>query len=317
MIEDLVARVESGDDDAVEELADIAAADPDALAPYHLRLLDAGAFWRESVLYRGADEEFQRAVVARIESGGSELPGRLAFVLAQTRGHVAQDAFRRWVGSPPTVPDFDPYQRGVAALIRDGGWELSSDGVRELCGASAYRLVPEQGGGERTGDTCPWCASPLWTALDLDTADPRVAEALAHTQWQGRLRIATCHLCSCYGTTYCEVTDDGGATWSAHNERPDYLPGGGAEEPPLIRFTPGEQRPTAHLASAWAREGSTLGGCPDWIQDPAYTDCPKCGMAMDYVGLVGGADLSDYGEGAYYLFVHAQCGLAAVEYQQS
>ncbi|TDC19754.1 DUF1963 domain-containing protein [Actinomadura bangladeshensis] len=52
-------------------------------------------------------------------------------------------------------------------------------------------------------------------------------------------------------------------------------------------------------------------------QDPAYADCPKCGKAMDYVGLVGGADLFDYGEGASYLFVHAHCGLAAVEYQQS
>ncbi|MGR7001652.1 hypothetical protein ACU686_32495 [Yinghuangia aomiensis] len=30
-----------------------------------------------------------------------------------------------------------------------------------------------------------------------------------------------------------------------------------------------------------------------------------------------GADLGEYGEGAWYVFLHAPCGLAAVEYQQS
>lgn len=36
---------------------------------------------------------------------------------------------------------------------------------------------------------------------------------------------------------------------------------------------------------------------------------------MDYLGLVGGSDLHEYGEGAHYLFLHTPCGLAAVVYQ--
>ncbi|MEU8802308.1 hypothetical protein [Spirillospora sp. NPDC048819] len=316
MIEELVARVESGDDAVVDELADRAAADPAALAPYLLRLLDAGAFWRLGVLYRGADEDFQREVVARIESGTGHRSYMLPYLLAQTRGPVVEEAFRRWMRSPPPGPDFDPYRRGVAALIRDGGWELSADGVRELCGTGAYRLVPGAAG-DRADGTCPWCGSPLWTALDVDTADPRVGDALAHTGWRGRLRVVTCHFCSCYGTTFTEVTAGGDANWSARNVRPEYLPGGRPEEPPSTRFAPGDRQATPYLSSAWERGGSTLGGCPDWIQDPAYPDCPGCGKAMDYVGLVGGADLHEYGEGAYYLFLHTPCGLAAVEYQQS
>ena len=62
--------------------------------------------------------------------------------------------------------------------------------------------------------------------------------------------------------------------------------------------------------------GSTLGGRPDWIQDAEHADCPGCGQLMDYVGLIGGADLDDYGEGAYYLHLHQPCGFAAVNYQQ-
>jgi hypothetical protein len=38
---------------------------------------------------------------------------------------------------------------------------------------------------------------------------------------------------------------------------------------------------------------------------------------LDYVGLIGGADLYDIGEGAYYLHLHQPCGFAAVNYQQS
>lgn len=315
MIEDLVGRVEAGEDAAVEELADLAAAGPAAVAPYLLRLLDAGALWRAEVLYRGADEDFQREVVARIDSGADQRPAMLGYLLAQTRGRVVEEAFRRWTQAPPPG-DFDPLQRGAAALARDGGWEPTADGVRELCGSSAYRLVPGPGG-DRPEGTCPWCASPLWTALDVDTADAKAGVALAHTGWSGRLRIVTCHFCTCFGTTYAEVTEDGDARWSARNVRPDFLPAVRPEEPPLVGFAPGERRPTPYLSSAWNREGSTLGGCPDWIQGPAYRDCPNCDRAMDYVGLIGGADLHEYGEGAYYLFLHAPCGLAAVEYQQS
>ena len=310
-----MARVESGEDRVIDQLADRAAADPAALAPYLLRLLDAGALWRLDVLYRGADEGFQREVVARIGSGTDEGTPMLAYVLAQTRGPAVEEAFRRWTRSPPPGPHFDPFERGVAALTRDGGWELSPDGIRELCGTSAYRLVPETDA-HRVDDSCPWCASPLWTALDLDTAEPRVADALAHTGWRGRLRIVTCHWCSCYGTTYAEVTADGNASWSAHTVRPAYLPGDGPGEPPRVGLAPGEQWTTPYMASATLSGGATLGGCPDWIDDPVFPDCPECAEAMDYLGLIGGADLDD-GEGAYYLYLHAPCGLAAVEYQQT
>ncbi|RKS09342.1 hypothetical protein DFP74_5077 [Nocardiopsis sp. Huas11] len=315
MIEDLVARVESGDESVIDALVDHAAADPAAMAPYLPRLLDAGVFWRLHVLYRGADDDFQRQVVAEIDSGTDEGTAVLAHVLAQTRGPVVEEAFRRWAQSPPLGPHFDPYRRGVAALTRDGGWELAPNGIRELCGTGAYRFVPGPDG-ERADEACPRCASPLWAVLDLDTADPKAADALAHTGWRGRLRVLTCHLCSCYGTVYTEVAAEGKAGWSAHTVRPPILPVDRPEEPPLVAFVPGARRPTPFMASAWDRGGSTLGGCPDWIDDPSYPVCPGCGRAMDYLALVGGADLYD-AEGAYYVFLHAPCGLAAVEYQQS
>jgi hypothetical protein len=63
----------------------------------------------------------------------------------------------------------------------------------------------------------------------------------------------------------------------------------------------------AHPVSGqrWDAGGSTLDGQPQWIQDANHADCPECGQPMDYLGLVGGADLDDLGEGAYSLQLHA------------
>lgn len=315
MIEELVRRVESGDDSAVDELADRAAVDPGLVAPYALRLVDTGVVWRADVLYRAADEHFQRELIRRIDSGeAGESAVFLAQVLTQTRGPVVEAAFRRWMTGPPSA--IDPFGRGAAALVRDGGWELAEgSGHRELCGRSAFRLEPVMGTSEGT-QTCPWCRSRLWTALDMQMSEPAVAEALAHTGWQGRLRIDVCTSCSCYGPVFVDVTADGGTAWSRHTVRPDYLPDTSPEDPAQVRFVPGDRLPGVSMASAWADGGSTLGGFPDWIQDPEYLLCPQCHRAMDYLGLINGVDLWD-AEGAYYLFLHAPCGLAAIEYQQS
>jgi len=185
-----------------------------------------------------------------------------------------------------------------------------------MCGADAFALdVVDPGAGPRVDGECAFCSSPLWTVLDVDLADDRVVAALAHTGWSGRLRIVTCQFCSCYGPLFCEVTSDGGATWSPLTQRPRYLPGG-REEPERPLFAVGERRATPYLASAWQVGGSTLGGYPDWIQDAEYLKCPRCGDYMDYVALVGGADMRT-GEGAHYACLHARCGLAGVTYQQS
>ena len=314
VIEELVLRLEAGDDSVVDELADLAAADPILVAPYALRLVDAGVAWRADVLYRAGDEHFQRELVGRIDGGAAGRPALLVYLLAQAPGPETEAAFRRWMTAPP--PGIDPYGRGIAALVRDGGWELSQgSGRRALCGTSAYRLDSVVSTSAAKG-VCPWCRSFLWTALDLQTSESAVAKALAHTGWQGKLRIDICAYCVCYGPVYVNVTADGGSSWSKHTVRPGYLPDDHPETPPQARFTPGARRPTEHLASAWEAGGSTLGGFPDWIQDPAYPLCLQCHQAMDYVGLINGSDLWD-GEGAYYLFLHAPCGLAAADYQQS
>lgn len=317
MIEELIRRAAAEDPDAIDELSAVADGEPRRLVPYQGLLLDLEVLWPPK-LYRAADTGVVRRVIEQVD--GEQAPGRLnhlLLVLAHTGHPLAERAMRRWATQPPVGAG--ELHVGPLSYAREGGWTVDPDGSRrDLCGDIAYRWLMRETPRRGDGATCPWCASPLWTAADLDTAEPAVAAALAHTGWSGRLVIETCHFCACYTTLYSRVTPAGGTIWWTGNTRPSYLPdAAGPEYPPALLPAPGPARPTPYQASAWKRGGSTLGGRPDWIQDADHADCPGCAQPMDYVGLIGGADLDEFGEGAYYLHVHQRCGLAAVNYQQS
>ncbi|MEU7934147.1 hypothetical protein [Micromonospora echinofusca] len=316
MIEELVRAAGAGDDAALEELIEIAAAEPTRLVGHLSQLLDAGVLWPPT-LYRGATGDVVRRIIDDVDAGRA--PHRLnhlLLILAHASDPHAEQALRRWQEQPPAGSD--KLHVGALAYAHQAGWTVAPDGSRrELCAPTAYRLIPNKVRRPADGPACPWCASPLWTIADLDTATPEVGEVLAHTGWAGRLKIVTCHLCACYTTLCCKVTPDGEAVWWAGNSRPDYAPvTTEPEDPPAVLPAIGSRRASPSEASAWDEGGSTLGGHPDWIQDAEHVDCPACRQPMDYLGLVGGADV-DFGEGAYYLHLHAPCGFAAVNYQQS
>ncbi|BBH71707.1 hypothetical protein ACTI_83920 [Actinoplanes sp. OR16] len=306
MIEDLVRQ--AAEDDDAEELGEIADSDPARLAPHHGLMLDLGVVW-PAKLYRAAGAATIERVVAEVDAGQERLRlNHLLLILAHSGHPLAEQAIRRWSTQPPPGADELYYQ--PLAYTREGGWTIDPDGTRrELCAETAFELHLEEG--VPSAKTCPWCATPLWVAADL------TAETLPHTGWQGRLVIETCYLCACYETLFSQVTPDGGTTWWPGNTPPDYLPKNlGPEDPRTLRAVVGRARESPFSVSAWNSGGSTLGGHPDWIQDADHPDCPGCGQAMHYLGLIGGADIDD-GEGAYYLHLHAPCGFAAVNYQQS
>lgn len=315
-VEELVEAT-SGDTDAVEQLAGIANADPGRLTPHLDRLLDLDVLWPPT-LYRAAGTDLVRRVVARVDGG--ETPGDLnglLLILAHSGHPLAEAAMRRWDTRPPAGAD--GLHVGPLAYAPEGGWTASPDGSRrQLCGDAAYEWLLRDAARSVDAPACPWCASPLWIAADVDTAEAAVGAALAHTGWSGRLVLRTCHFCACYTTLYSQVTPEGGSTWWAGNTRPSYLGDAGEpEQPPTLTPVTGPARPGPFQASAWDSGGSTLGGRPEWIQDAEHPDCPGCGQVMDYVGLLGGRDLDEFGEGAYYLHLHRPCAFAAVNYQQS
>lgn len=314
----LVRAASSGDDEAGEQLARLAGRDTARVTPELARLLTAGVL-SPPTLYRAADDGARRRLVELIDAGAGDRLDTVLVALAHAAGPIAEEAFSRWSRTPP--PDADRLAAPLLYYTLVAGWALEPAGVHRLSGSVAFALMPA---GERppavgnpTSGLCPWCHSPLWTALDVDTSDSRVATALEHSSWSGRLRVETCHFCACYATLFADVAQDGSCRWSELTQRPSFLGLAEVEEPPLALLAVGDRREGPYEASAWDDGGSTLGGCPDWIQDAEYVRCPACGELMDHAALVGGADLSEFGEGSYYVSLHARCGLAAVLYQQS
>jgi hypothetical protein len=309
----LVRATIDGDDEAGERLANLAGSDAARVTPALAGLFAAGILYPPEV-YRAADDRVRRRLVGAIDAGAGGEIGATLDALAHAGGPIAEDAFRRWSRIDP--PDVDRLRAPLLNFALGAGWTLEPIGARRLSGSVAFALVPAEAPAHASGQ-CPWCRSPLWTALDVDTADPRVAAALEHAGWSGRLRFETCYFCACYATMFAAVAPDGSCRWSELTERPPFLGPSAEEEPSQVVLAVGDRRESPYDASAWDARGSTLGGYPDWIQSAEYVRCPACREFMDHVALIGGSDLSEFGEGAYYVSLHAGCGLAAVRYQQS
>ncbi|WP_070198208.1 hypothetical protein [Streptomyces oceani] len=307
-LDDLIARAVAEHDGDIYELEDLADDTPEELAPHLPRLLAADVVY-PAKLYRAADSEVQRGLVMKVDAGckdGLRL-NHLLRALAQARGPVAEAAFRRWREQPP--PGADELCVGPADYMPEGGWMLDGNQVRELAGSTSYYLEAEEDGAGGHGDDaesgherCLGCGGPMWTALDLDTADERVAEALAHVGWVGRLRLAVCYQCDVDAdTVFIEVGSDGTARLSAPAEPGTNLQ---AIEAPTVRMVP-DRRAGPHPVH------SAVGGQPVWMEDAHYPECSKCGKSMTYVAQIDMQDVSHL-VGYHTFFLHTECNLAAM-----
>ncbi|AXK36866.1 hypothetical protein DVA86_34345 [Streptomyces armeniacus] len=304
-LEQLIARAVAEGYGDIYELTEVADDAPEDLAPYLPRLLAADVVY-PGKLYRAADSEVQRGLVAKADTccqddADDELRlNHLLVALAQTRGPVAEAAFRRWRDQPP--PGADQLHIGPADYMREGGWMLEGDDVRELGGPVSYGLEAEDGPEHSERERCRGCGGPVWTALDLDTADERVAEALAHVGWSGRLRPAFCYGCAAAADTlFIEVRPDG---TSRLTDPPEPSTDAPMLEAPTVRMVLGDR-------SGRRPVGSAVGGQAVWMDDAAYPDCPKCRKPMASIAQIDMQDLTHH-VGYHTFFLHTECHLAAM-----
>jgi hypothetical protein len=273
---------------------------PAALTPFHLRLADSEFRWVAD-LYRAMSEETAAELVRRLDADDD--PDGLLHMLAAGATATATAAFRG--------------RAGTGRLSHAGNWEFTPAGeVRRLTSEVAVALAPVAPAvsGGRLGE-CGWCGFPMWRLLDV----PRASLPDLFGSGAGQMVIATCTLCGSYAPIFTSL--DG--RFVAFSERPASIPGkweayelDGLPDAPRLGL--GDARPSPFAGNSWEGGGSTLGGSPQWIQDPEFPSCPRCSVTMPFVGMVTGGDLwADAGEGCFYLFHDPGCELSAVVYQQS
>lgn len=316
--------LDSDEDTAEEMFRCLACFHPRSLRAAHHTLVEQRRFY-PGIMFYGAEEGIAKRILNLLSD--KENVNHMLLALAWIGSDTVQKAFQVW---KENLPDWicqlhvPPHR-----YAEEAGWALTQQGNRrELYSTTCHPLVLLTDGravpelvriGEEAQEVCPWCKRPLTVLLDLDLSQ----QALSFLNISGkRLRILTCHICTCFGCVYTAVDWNGEATWHKENKKPDYLPKDSSawdsfpSNPLAYSGTPRHALEGAN----WLLPGvafSQLGGHPTWIQYAGYPPCLKCGSPMFFIAQLSNEDFQKYGEGIYYIFLCKPCKIAATTYQQS
>jgi hypothetical protein len=289
------------------------------------------------VLFHRADAGARDRLLAMIDSAPAHAGVVAAF--AWVDDDVVRAAFTRWATAPPAWAAEPRWQNGgwLALFPPEAGWTLSDDGGRRALYSWDCLRLSSNGdgavasvGGPDDAQSCPWCENPLTILLDLRVGDPALRFLGIN---RDRIRIPTCELCGCRTTLYMDIDADGEGSWSQLNVRPERLVleryddhmVQGVRKLGKPRLSPFEATAFGWDVFDWdasysrqggAEESSQLGGAPTWIQDAEYPSCPRCDQLMRFIGQVDTSKVA-WGEGTIYVFLDADCMMAATSYQQT
>jgi hypothetical protein len=142
-------------------------------------------------------------MIATCERGDRQNDALVA--LAWIGDEAVQTAFSKWRDSPPAWVDklFVPPHR----YAEEAGWELTLEGKRrDLFHSVAFPLIsPKQASevndavkvGVPAEETCGWCKRKLVGLLEF-----KAIEDVFPDQGAGRVRIVTCHACTCFAPSF-------------------------------------------------------------------------------------------------------------------
>lgn len=284
-----------------------------------LRILVTRRTYWPSLIFHRSSPDVRDALLREVEAD-AENRNLILIALAWVGDDLVVEQFRRWQVAPPSwsgdlyVPPED--------YARQAGWELSEGGQRrELYLQQSYELkkgpsqMPESFIAVRDrSDECPWCHSKLTSLFYLA---PQAFDLKLQPE---KIEVATCAVCTAFGTVYGTYNENGKAEWSSKNVTPEYLPDDAGEwdRLPTDALAVGKSRPPLWAAD-WQLPTtySQLGGHPTWVQDAEYPKCPECSKTMIFIAQIANDEIQEYTEGTYYAFVCSDCRSTATTYQQT
>lgn len=284
-----------------------------------LRLLVAKRCYWPSLIFHRSPTDVRDALLREVEID-AENRNLILIALAWIGDAVVVERFKNWRVTPPSWSD--ELYVAPEMYAQQAGWELSEDGQRrDLYLQQCYELkkgastTPESFMVIRDrDDECPWCQTKL---VSLLTVAPQTFDLKFETEL---FEVATCVICTAYGTVYGTFNGEGEAQWSSKNNTPGYLPDDtdGWGRLPIDALTVGKPR-SALFAADWQLPTtySQLGGHPTWVQDAEYPKCPDCSKSMVFIGQIANDEIQEHTEGTYYTFVCSDCRTTATTYQQT
>ena len=308
--------------DQANEIVSCLAAFTDAPLENCLRaFLDHGSVW-PSLPFSRASSDIRDELIDMVERDGANR-NHILLALAWIGDPTVAELFQQWKTRPPFWADslYVPPQD----YSREAGWELTDDGQRrDLYFNDCTKLLrgqsvsPDKFQAVRgREDACPWCSQRLTNLIDVVPSEFGMFEVSVAID---RVQVATCEICTAFGTVFGVMNESGHGKWFPENARPAHLPDDAETwtRLPQDSLTTGSKRPSLSVASWFLPTTfSQLGGHPTWIQDAEYPRCPTCSRTMMFLAQVANDEIEDYSEGIYYAFVCSLCSMTATGYQQS
>lgn len=308
--------------DEADEIVLCLAAFTDAPLENCLRaFLDHGSV-RPSLPFCRASSDIRDELIDMVERDGANR-NHILLALAWIGDPTVVELFEHWKKRPPSWTEslYVPPQD----YSREAGWELTDDGQRrDLYFNDCTKLLRGQSISPHKfraittrEDSCPWCSQRLTNLIDVVPSEFGMFEVSVAID---RVQVATCEVCTAFGTVFGAMDGSGHGQWSPENARPEYLPDDAETwaRLPQDSLTPGSKRSTLSGATWFLPTTfSQLGGHPTWIQDAEYPQCPTCSQTMMFLAQVANDEIQDYSEGIYYAFVCPACRTTATGYQQS
>lgn len=285
------------------------------------KFISHNLFWPPFV-FRHSPSDVREELLTRVDSDADNR-NHILLALAWIGDSVVVDHFSKWRRDPPDW--CGSLYISPSDYSREAGWELTSTGEKRLLyfpQCFALRSGPSQSPdsfraiSERS-DNCPWCSSKLANLFEVELAS---CGLFVKDGWNGPVKVATCEVCTAFGTIFGSADKLGRSAWSPKNVRPDYLPDDSQtwERLPQDSLRLAERRGTMHAANQFLPTTfSQLGGHPTWVQNAEYPRCPECSQTMIFLAQVDHADIEEYAEGVYYAFLCVECKATATAYQQT
>ena len=283
--------------------------------------LDHGSVW-PSLPFCRASSDIRDELIELVATNGANR-NHILLALAWIGDPTVVKLFQHWKMRPPSWTEslyLPPHD-----YSREAGWELTDDGERrDLYFNDCTELLKGQSISPRKfqaitarEDSCAWCRQRLTNLIDVVPSEFGLFEVSIAID---RVQVATCEICTAFGSVFGAMDESGRGQWSPENVRPEYLPDDAETwaRLPQDSLTTGSKRPALSAAS-WLLPTtfSQIGGHPTWIQDSAYPTCPTCSQTMMFLAQVANDEIQNYSEGIYYAFVCATCRTTATGYQQS
>jgi hypothetical protein len=272
------------------------------------------------ILYKNASAEVRDRMIELLKENECEEANNIQCALAVLGDDKVLEAFIELEKNPREWREKLYVNPSVYAY--GGGWTFDESGNKiELTYRDCYALEKSERKddavilGKVKEDTCPKCGGKIIDLLTIDGRDER----LNFLGINGLIKASGCPDCIMMSSkTFCKYTINGESELLENDEGTDECY---AQPEDYEKFANNGLVLSTNKVNPYFGSNedtfSTIGGMPNWIQDPTYLTCPVCEKKMKYFAQLHSGKVLNYAEGTLFFEICQDCHTIGMIHQQT